>query len=293
MFCSTVIPTIGRESLSSTVNSVLDQDFHAADHEVIVVNDSGKPLNSADWQFDERVRIINTYCRERSVARDVGAAIAAGEYLHFLDDDDLLLPEALKAFWQLRKENANAAWLYGSYQTVDNDGNLIEEFHPNLTGNIFAWLVAGESIPLQASLLQTDIFFKAGTFDPNLTYGEDRDLGRRFSLLGDVSWTPAVVTSIRVGQSGSSSDWSKMSEADRWGREKVLRLDGTVGTLKGLADSTYLQGRLCRALFGSARLNMREGSDLIAISRVLDGISIAGMNILSPSFWSIVRTKME
>ena len=58
MFCATIIPTIGREKLTRAVESVLSQDL-PAEFEVIVVNDSGRPLAEADWQRDERVRVIH------------------------------------------------------------------------------------------------------------------------------------------------------------------------------------------------------------------------------------------
>src|SRR4030067_3850837 len=108
MFCSTVIPAIGRPTLSRAVHSVLDQSFTADDFEVIVVNDSGAPLAEADWQNSERVRTMHTNRRERGVARNTGAAIAKGGYLHFLDDDDVLLPGALQAFWEFDQTLSDA-----------------------------------------------------------------------------------------------------------------------------------------------------------------------------------------
>ncbi|MGH2524992.1 MAG: glycosyltransferase family A protein, partial [Anaerolineales bacterium] len=98
MFCSVVIPTIGRATLGRSVQSVLAQDCGAAGFEVIVVNDSGRPLPEAAWQRADGVRLITTNRRERSVARNTGAALAKGDYLCFLDDDDWLLPGALEAF---------------------------------------------------------------------------------------------------------------------------------------------------------------------------------------------------
>lgn len=185
MFSSTVIPTIGRPTLARAVQSVLDQDFDADDFEVIVVNDSGKPLPEEEWQKSSQVRVIETQRRERSVARNTGAAVARGKYLHFLDDDDILLPGALKAFWELSNKNPDADWLYGSWRTVDNAGEQVDEFQPGLTGNIFALLVSGEGLPLQASLLKTTSFFMAGGYDPmpTLTGVEDRDVGRRLALM--------------------------------------------------------------------------------------------------------------
>ncbi|MEN6606717.1 MAG: glycosyltransferase family A protein, partial [Bryobacteraceae bacterium] len=177
MFCSTIIPTVNRPTLARAVCSILEQDFRRDEFEVIVVNDSGLPLAESDWQHSPRVRVIATPRRERCVARNTGAAIASGRYLHFLDDDDLLLPGALEAFWKLA-QSAKAAWLFGSWQTIDNSGALIDEFRPALDGNLFALLVAGEGLPLQASIVRSDRFFEAGGFDPSPeSLGtEDRDL---------------------------------------------------------------------------------------------------------------------
>ena len=45
MFCSIIIPTIGRSSLERSVKCVLEQDLKTERFEVIVVNDSGKRIN--------------------------------------------------------------------------------------------------------------------------------------------------------------------------------------------------------------------------------------------------------
>src|SRR5215208_5782865 len=82
MFVSTIIPTINRPTLSIAVQSVLDQNFDLDDFEVIVVNDSGKRLSDSTWMKSSKVRVIDTNRRERSVARNAGAAIALGKYLH-------------------------------------------------------------------------------------------------------------------------------------------------------------------------------------------------------------------
>ena len=69
MFCSVVIPTISRTTLSHAVYSVIEQEFSSDDIEVIVVNDSGCSLPSAGWQHSEQVTVLNTNRRERCVKR--------------------------------------------------------------------------------------------------------------------------------------------------------------------------------------------------------------------------------
>jgi hypothetical protein len=83
-----------------------------------------------------------------------------GRYLHFLDDDDWLFPDALQHLWALA-ESSDAAWLYGSTQLVDRQQKPIIKLHHGLNGNCFAHVMAGEWIPLQASLIRAEAFFQA------------------------------------------------------------------------------------------------------------------------------------
>lgn len=221
MFCSTVIATINRPTLSAAVRSVLDQDFFNDDFEVIVVSDLGQPLPQMDWEQSERVHVLVTQKRERSVARNTGAAIARGKYLHFLDDDDLMAPGALQAFWEI-DQRTDAAWLHGSYQSMDDDRHIIETFSPFVEGDAFAVLMAGEFVPLQASLLRADTFFAAGAYDPSFHIVEDFDLGRRIGALGPMAKTSELVALIRTGRVGSSGDWSKFAANWRRSYEKTF-----------------------------------------------------------------------
>ncbi|GIK40316.1 MAG: hypothetical protein BroJett011_41490 [Chloroflexota bacterium] len=294
IFSSTIIPTINRSTLSGAVYSVLNQSFKTADFEVIVVNDSSQPLPDMDWQHSERVRVIDTNRRERSVARNTGAAIARGKYLHFLDDDDLFLPGALEAFWELDQKN-EAAWLYGSYQTVDNEGNIVAEFHPDISGNIFALLVAGEAIPFQASLLQAKQFHATGGYDsvPDIIGVEDRDLGRRIALSFTIAYTPTVVAKIRIGEVGSTTNWATLAESDRRGREKALSAQHTYARLRASAPSSYWHGRVSRAYFASMMWNLKRKNIFTAASRATAGLAFAGWHTFSPSFWRGLKTKIK
>jgi glycosyltransferase involved in cell wall biosynthesis len=288
VFCSTVIPTVNRPTLTAAVQSVLDQRFEASGFEVIVVNDSGGPLPGADWLDSPHVQLIHTNRRERSVARNAGAAIARGQYVHFLDDDDVMLPGALAAFWEAEQNRPDGVvWLYGSYQAVDNEGRLVDEFHPGITGNVFALLVAGEGIPFQASLLRTDCLFRVGGFDstPAIIGVEDRDVGRRIALVGEVAHVPTVVARIRIGEAGSTTNWTTIAEGDRLGREKALRSPGAWGRLRASVSSSYLRGRVSRAYVASSVWNLRRGALLAGAGRMCEAAALANGRVFSPRFW--------
>lgn len=292
MFSSTIIPTIGRPSLTQAVCSVLQQEPFGEDFEVIVVNDSGRPLPEMEWQHSRQVTLLNTWRRERGVARNTGAAVAQGKFLHFLDDDDVILPGALHSFWEL-SQRTDAIWLHGHYQSVDNQGNVLREFDPEIEGDIFPFLIAGEAIPLQASLIHADNFFKVGAFDPNISGVEDRDLGRRIALVGKTAGTTTVVAQIRVGEQGSTTDWSKIAERDRWGREKAMLQPGALEKLKTSIQSSYWSGRISRAYLASMVWNVRHNNFAVAISRGVASLRITETHAFSPAYWDGLKTKVK
>ncbi|RKT54188.1 glycosyltransferase family 2 protein [Saccharothrix australiensis] len=86
-----------RELLAESLASVLAQDW--PELEVVVVDDAGSD-DTPEWlgaRADDRVRVVRLPERGGfGVARNAGLALARGEFVLFLDDDDLLLPQALR-----------------------------------------------------------------------------------------------------------------------------------------------------------------------------------------------------
>lgn len=302
MFCSTIIPTVNRPSLMRAVNSVLQQDFPTYAFEVIVVNDSGQPLAEADWQHSTQVRVIETNRRNRSVARNAGAAIAKGTYLHFLDDDDWMLPGAYAAFWDLSCRS-QAAWLHGAFQFVDDSGNFLREVALNMTGDCFAQLMAGEWIPLQASFIQADSFFPVGGFAPlsSLLGGsEDIHLSRMIGHGFTLAFTPTPVAVIRRGIESSTTDYSNLFDQLRQSREKGLNLPGSFSRMHSSAselgeDSAYWKGYIVYLYLVSMFHNLfRQRRFFTALSRGLYAVAaffLAGKDVFRSSFWRGIREK--
>ncbi|WP_230678275.1 glycosyltransferase family 2 protein [Rhodococcoides fascians] len=89
---SVVIPTIGRPSLGSAVDSALSQSVGV--HEIIVVADTAEPLT---LPVDKRIRVVRTGPRSGGAnARQYGIQEATGDVIALLDDDDLWHPYKLE-----------------------------------------------------------------------------------------------------------------------------------------------------------------------------------------------------
>ncbi len=285
IFCSTIIPTVGRESLARAVESVLTQQT-SAPFEVIVANDSQAPLPPAAWQQSPHVRVIDTGGRERSLARNAGAAIATGRYLNFLDDDDWLLPGALNAWAALAP--SGAAWLYGAAQLTDSAGRVLFQFKHGLAGNCLVPTMTGEWLPLQASAVAADAFAAVGGFDRRYHVAEDKDLVTRVCRHYDVAGTDLPVAGILRGVWASTTDYSVMRSERQRSREDIFEQPGTLARLLASAQTPYWRGRLVRAYAISLVWNTRTGQLRRAVGRA--GLAAwcavaSGFDLLRPTFW--------
>ena len=291
MLCSTIIPTIRRPALKRAVESVLAQGLPLSALEVIVVNDSGVPLPEADWQRSEQVQIINTNRRERSVARNTGAAIARGKYLHFLDDDDWLFPEAYAHLEQL-SQSSRGKWLYGMTQLVNRQDQPLIKLKHELHGNCFIQVMAGEWIPLQSSWIDRKTFMRVGGFNPLLAGPEDIDLLRRILLEDNVAETPNLIAQVVMGGQGSTTDYVHHPQASREAREAILDAPGTYARMHASAVDAFWSGRMLRIYLTSAVWNLKHRYFFVSMSRLFSSIMSmlrAGAALFSNAFWQAVR----
>ena len=106
---SVVIPTYGRaEYLLAALDSVLTQTRPA--REVIVVDDGSPDDTGARVELlvrEGRIRYVRRENGGMAVARNTGAALATSDYILFLDDDDLLAPNAVE--WLVDEIQADPA----------------------------------------------------------------------------------------------------------------------------------------------------------------------------------------
>jgi len=284
--CSTIIPTVDRHTLERSVKSALDQELDPELHEILVFNNSKGQLTEADWMSSPLVRIIDTHSNLIH-ASNLGAEMATGKYINFLHDDDYLLPGALKVLVEIAEATGNY-WINGGYHLVDDDGNLISIMQPEIKGNIFALLVAGEVLPLGASLINRKAFLQVGGLDKEIAGPSDIDVESQLALLSDFDSTDQIVATIRrAGGTGTTHDWVSRTKQDhRKLREKALDADGALARMKdSVRGDVLLRGRACRTYLFSAILNILERHIMIATRRLGASISLAKFYFVLPAFW--------
>jgi glycosyltransferase involved in cell wall biosynthesis len=293
MFCSVIIPTIGRATLKRAVNSVLEQSDLPDWFEIVVINDSGKPLLNEPWQQLPHVHLITTQRRNLCMARNSGAAIASGHYLLFLDDDDWLMPGALRYFWELSQEYPTYSCIFGSFELVDDEKHVISRYSLPPGPNVTVQLVSGLWMQVSAVLIRSDSFFTVGGFSPQFIISEDIDLFNRLALNGDYIGSDVVVAQISRGRSWKTSvDYSNVYEFNRWARDRILSEPGAYQRLKRSASNSYWQGRILRLYFVSMLWNWQRKKRLFTgLSRgfyALRSMISAHRHLLTKKYWLAV-----
>ncbi len=271
---STIVPTVGRHSLERAVNTVLQQACPGAQWEVVVVNDSGAPLPPSAWHNDPRVQLIETQQRNRCVARNSGATIARGHYLHFLDDDDWLLPGAWDALLSTAQRHPAAVCTYGGVQFVDERDRHLGGFNLRKSGDCLIETVSAIWIPLQASLIKAPAFFALGGFAPDMPAAEDLDLSRRLAFRGHFAAAEQTVAAVLRGASWGSVSANHLTlEYNRRGRERLLQRPQALRRLQAsAAGSPFFHGRILHTYLAAMRYALRDGRPLSAASHLLHGL---------------------
>ena len=287
---TTVIPTVGRDSLARAVESVLDQEETAIASTVVVVNDAEADLASEPWQRSARVQVLRSD-RPRSgpaAARNLGAARAKGRFLHFLDDDDWMLPGAFTAFAGALDRTPSARWLYGIVQRRSRAGAPLGRFPVEPEGNVLAALLSGEWLPFQGSLVERRLFQSLGGFDPAYPVSEDVDLMLRLSLVADVCRvrSPVCVYSEGVEESATRRDLC-MTYLFR-AHDALFDRPGVVGRAVDSATTPHLFGKVLRHGVIAFRDALRHGRFRAAARRLGVVVALglrAGRRLVRADLW--------
>jgi len=236
---SVIIPTFNRRDfVREAVASVLDQQ--RVDFELIVVDDGSTDGTEAALDpLVDRLRYIRQDNRGVSAARNAGAARARGEWLAFLDSDDLWLPDKLAvqlaygaAHPDMRICQTGETWLRNGVRVNPC------AHHRKPDGDVFVPSLRRCLVSPSAVMMRRDLFDAAGGFDESLPACEDYDLWLRIARTTPV----ALIDQPLVIKRGGHAD--QLSRR-HWGMDRFR-----VRTLRKLLDDPTLDPLRRRAVQG-------------------------------------------
>jgi glycosyltransferase involved in cell wall biosynthesis/GT2 family glycosyltransferase len=181
----------GSRYIVETLDSVFAQSFQ---HFEIVIIDDGSTDDSVDLigrRFrDSRLRIVRQRNQTLRVARPVAVAHARGEFIAFLDHDDLWLPHRLQEQVALARERPDAALIFSDCLIVDSAGDTIgrlsdqydfREIDLSGTRGYLELLRRGCFVAYPTAFARTAAVRAVGGFDSTYQYVSDYDLWLRLA----------------------------------------------------------------------------------------------------------------
>jgi glycosyltransferase involved in cell wall biosynthesis len=148
------------------------------DLEIIVVDDGSTDettrVVSSISERDQRIRLLQCEHRGVSPTRNVGVTAATGEYVTFLDSDDLCPPGRIARQAKKLADRPDAAAVIGETLLFEE---LAENFQP-APGTRHLQIL---TVTLHSALFRRDVFDKLGLFDETLAFSEDFDFFLRLA----------------------------------------------------------------------------------------------------------------
>jgi len=246
---SVIIPTYnyGR-FIAEAIDSVLAQTYPLL--EIIVVDDGSTddtPRIAA--AYGDRIRYIRQQNAGVGAARNAGIAAARGEYVAFLDSDDIWLPEKIAKQLALFEADPELGLVHCGIEKFDPAGKLTV-----LLSGMEGWvapyllrldrdvIVAAGSSPM----LPKRVIEEIGGFDTRLPPSEDWDFCYRVCLRYRVGFVPEVLVRYRDHGGGIHLNIARMEQGMMTALAKAFASSDPA--VQSLRRSTY--GRMHRVLAG-------------------------------------------
>lgn len=178
-----IIPTCNRAHfLPETIQSVLKQTYR--NYELIVVDDGSTDETSEIVSaFGSQVHYLHQKNRGVSAARNTGIRAARGDFLAFLDSDDLWKKRKLAIQMELMQSDPSVKICYTNEIWLRNGKHLNQKKkHRKFSGWIFEKMLPLCLISASSILLKREVLDRVGWFDENLPVCEDYDLWLRMGL---------------------------------------------------------------------------------------------------------------
>jgi len=181
-FISVVVPTYNRSSfLKESIGSVVSQTF--SDFELIVVDDgSTDDTPVLLLSYGKKIKVIKKANKGPGAARNRGIRAAKGQWIAFLDSDDVWKPDKLEKQVQFIKDNPDIRICQTEEIWIRNGKRV----NPRKKHEMHSGWIYEQCLPLcivspSSVMIHREVFEKVGLFDETLLACEDYDLWLRIA----------------------------------------------------------------------------------------------------------------
>jgi len=278
---SIIVPAFNRlEYLRRTLASVFQQTFR--DWELLIADDGSDIDTRAYLQTLEdppRVRVLwLPHSGRPSVARNAALRAAQGEYVAFLDSDDLWTPTKLQIQVDSLRRHIDCRWGYTRFVLVDESGKPTEwqrtRSWPTPVGWILDRLARSETvIAVPSVIVSRELLEQVGGFDESLVMCEDFDLWLRLAARSQVDAIDEPCTLVTRHAQHSGNELTSFEDCERV-FEKLRKTRGTEHL------HAILREKSAEVAIGVARSHLASGNRTRALSTLLAN---------APRFWRHVR----
>ncbi|MGB3491325.1 MAG: glycosyltransferase family A protein [Elainellaceae cyanobacterium] len=214
---SIIIPAYNaEETILETIHSVREQTYQ--DFEILVIDDGSKDrtVEIVKEVDDPRIKVFTYPNGGVSVARNRGIERSTGEFLAFIDNDDLWTPDKLELQLHALDKNKDADAIYSWSVNMVDDGEsriFVSGSQPTATGNIYAELLLGNFIGNGSNILvRRKVIDEIGGYEPGLSFS-DWDFCLRTAAKFQFAAVPKVQILYRRASGSMSSQVDAMEKA--------------------------------------------------------------------------------
>jgi GT2 family glycosyltransferase len=254
---SVVMPVYNHQGyVAEAIRSVQQQTLD--DWELVVVNDGSTDRSGAIIddlaRHDPRIVVHHQANAGPSKSRNTAARLARGQWLTYLDSDDVWDARALEHFARALAQRPRARFLYGYYHRLQ-DGRIVplegsRQDRPTGTADLFLRMFLN---PMCICHLR-DLWQQSGGFDESLRCCEDYDLYLRMSLLCSFEPINRLIGYRRRHGRNISRQTGRSQQTEA---EVLRRFAATQGKIAGL-DGAAVTKRLASLHYRASRQFLKE-----------------------------------
>lgn len=245
---SVIIPNYNyAKYIAKTIDSVLAQTYENI--EIIVVDDGSKDKSiEVLKKYGEKITIIEQKNQGVSLARNNGAEKSTGEYIAFLDADDIWLPEKLERQMQKFFEDEEIGLVHCSMTYIDPNDEVCGQINEGMEGNVaheFLRFTKGVVIGAGSTgIVPRKVFEEIGGFDHRLSTAADWDFSYRIATKYKIGFIRQPLVLYRLHNSNMHSNIKLMEHDMMLGFEKAFANGTSI-------DKNECYGNLHKTLAGS------------------------------------------